>query len=583
MASAFVLGGRSIRWSLASRSIGRIIIDADMQLVIIGIVNKTLDLIVQHVLEHMGLLQNTLWMLDTGPGATMQDTQIKDEMGKPWAAVRAYWRRRHTVGFWDWASVVRLFLCLGLSLSVLFLGASLNTVAWPKQRWFPNRYTRTVNLTEHATEAFTIYTPLQTLERIAWDQDVRDGRSLVGDAFAEMTSKHAIGGAADEIARAIAASRALLVLTRLPGMYNESLQDWQGTSPLVGPNAQSTSLTGIQTQINGSTVQTLSVQSEHVASLFTFHQQHGKAFARTATGFHAILQMTGPSLRTVCSNLTEDSVPDDEIDIRMPDNGASFTVQIGPNAELSFRGVYCTLVFMQALVPVESWITDLQPIPWIGISNITAPASLQPLPMNTASADALIAKSLATHFNATMPSLQGLVPDTGLVPLLTMAARTLQAQRPDFDSDAASMAAVIAILAQQQLSASSWTFRVHEDHLIASWPVQWQLYGSGPRLPWEWIAIVAFCIVLLAMANYMGLVLVYRIRPGAWLGLSGMMCVAHKTSETLPEVDRVRSADSFQTRQKIARKMDDEVRYKVKADVDQWPILLECTRMGKPR
>jgi hypothetical protein len=528
-------------------------------------------------------MYNTLWMVGTGGGATMQDLLIKNEMTKPWAAIGSYWRRHHTVGFWAWRSIGRLFLCLGISVSVLLLGASLNTIAWPKQRWYPNR--DTMNLTGHRTEEFTIHTPLQSLERIDWDQDVRDGRNLVGDVLDVFHSTNDTGGAADEIAGAISASTALLVLTRLPALYNRSLKDWQGTWPLVVPDVrypQTTYMTGIQTQTNESTVQSLSVQSQTIAELFRYHQHHRKSFARTAIGFHGIFQMTKPALRTVCGDLTAGDVQENDVDIRVIDGSASFSVHIGRSTGLSFAGVTCTLTFVQALVPVEAWITDLMVPPWTGISNITAPASLQPLPIDTASADTLIATSLATHFRAMTPKLQGMVPTFGLVPHLILTARTLQAPGLDFGSDAAAMSAVIAILAQQQLSTALWTFRVHEDHLIASWPVCWQLYGSGPRLTWEWIAIAVLGIIFLVTINHIGLLLGYRIQPGLWLDLSGMLQVAYGTCEPLPAVDKLLLKPSPHAQQERAKEFDDEIRFKIKVGDNNWPVLVECASSGAP-
>lgn len=464
--SAIVLGLKREQWPLTPKTIGSIEVDQDLQLILIGAMNKTLDVVVQAVLEHMARLYNTLWMIPSGEGATMQDTQIKNEMAKPWAAIRAYWRRHYAVGFWAWGTIGRLFLTLAISTSVMLLGAGLNTIGWPKKRWYPD-HVRTMNLTENPSKDLTIHTPIMSLERVDWAEDMRTGLALVGGVpqLDENGLPVLTDGAADEIAGAIAASTAFFALTRLPGVYRRSPQDWLNVweTPAY--------ITGIQTRINGSTVQSVSVQSQRIVELFKYHQDRGKSFAKTATGFHGIVHMTAPSLRTTCGDPVADGALENGLEIGKPDdNSASFAVHIGPSDGLSFAGASCTLTLSQALVPVETWIVDLGS-PWMSLQNITAPANLRLLPINTAPADAPMTARLAAHFKSMVPMLHGQVPSFGVVPHLIMAARMLQVQHSDFGSDTAALSAVVASLAQQQLSTASWTLRAHEGNLIASAPV----------------------------------------------------------------------------------------------------------------
>jgi hypothetical protein len=580
---ALILGGGGKLWSLTTKSIGSLIVDQDTQILLIGVVNKSLDVIVQSILENMTRMYNTIWMLQPGEGATMQDVLIKEEMAKPWVAIRAYWRRRHAVGFWAWGSIGRLFLTLGISTSVMLLGAGLNTIAWPKLRWYPTRNTMLVNLTEIPTEKFTIRTPLQYLQRIDWAEDLRNGIALVGGVpkLDENNTPVLTGGAANEISGIISASTVFLALARLPGAYSKLPPEWSslwdkalsymGIEPRPDRSAY---ITGIQTRVNGATTQSISVQAQQVIELFKYHQSHDKSLGKRAEGFHGILQLTTPSLRTRCGSLTTDDVLENHVDVVRSDNSASFTVHVGANNGSSFAGASCILTLSQGFAPVEVWIVA-QGAPEMGISNITAPENVQPLPIDTAPENAVLTSMLSAHFEEIMPTLHGMAPHFGLVPHLVMAARKLQVQHPDFDSDAAAMSPVIATLAQQQLSTASWTLRTHEGHLIASAPVHWQLYGSGPRIEWQWAIAPVLIIILLVTLNHIGLLLVCRFRPAPWLDLGGMLRVSNQTEGTLPSVERIRSVGPLRDREDVTQDANDMIRYNIRISDDQWPKLVE--------
>jgi hypothetical protein len=150
---------------------------------------------------------------------------MKNEMAKPWSAIDAYRRRRHGVGWFGWM-LVRLFVTLAISVSVMLLGAGLNMVGWPKRWWFPDPG-REMKLTGHWSGSLTIHTPLNSLTRVDWSADMIAGLDLVGGIpqLDENGQPLLTGGAADEIAGAIAASTAFLALSRLPGAFRRP-QDW---------------------------------------------------------------------------------------------------------------------------------------------------------------------------------------------------------------------------------------------------------------------------------------------------------------------------------------------------------------------
>jgi hypothetical protein len=569
-----VLGLKRERWALKGTTLGKIQFDEELQLITIGLVNKSLDVIVQAVLEHMARLLNTLWMVQDSVGATMQDMQLKNEMTKPWDSIIAFRRRGQIQGLWRQRSVVRLVVTLSISMSVMLLGASLNTVGWPKKRWYPN-HQREMSLNENSDQDLTIHTPLMSLERVDWGDDMRAGLALVGGV--PQLDEHGvplmISGAADEIAGAIAASTAFFSLTRLAGMYNRSPPDWLSVWDTP------TYMTAMQTQINGPAVQSLSVQSQRITDLFYDQKRYGKPFTRTATGFHGIIRMTAPLLATTCYGPAANGPPDNGFDVRHPeDNSTTFSVLIGPSKGFGFEGAECKLTFSQGLVPVDTWIVDMQSAS-MALHNIAAPIEPWPLPITTHHTDALIASTLATHFAAIIPMLHGQVPSFGVVPHLAMAARMLKTRRTNFTTDIAALAPVIATLAQQQLSTASWTLRAHNDTLISSAPVHWQLYGSGPRMSWEWLTMSFLVILFIVMAKQVLLLVVYKIDPGSWLEPGGMLRTAHKTPQLLSTVDEVYKSSPPEDRERVAKCADNSVRFVVRnlQDQDQWPEFIECT------
>jgi hypothetical protein len=573
--SAIVLGLKREAWSLTPTTIGRVEIDQELQLILLGVMNKSLDVLVQAVLEHMARLYNTIWMIGSGDGSTMQDLDMKNEMAKPWSAVNAYWRRHHGFGWFGWGTLVRLIVTLAISISVMLLGAGLNTVGWPKRRWYPDPG-REMNLTGHWRDEISIHTPLTSLTRVDWSADMVAGLDLVGGIPQQDENGEPLltSGAADEIAGAIAASTALYALSRLPGAFRRP-PDWLNVYDTPAY------ITGMQTCTTGFSVQTVSVQSEQIQGLFRYHKDH-TPLAKTARGIHGIVQLTGPALSSTCGDLVGDSPPDNGVEIRQPDDGITiFTVVLGPSAGLNFAGTSCSLKFFQALVPVSTWIVD-EEAPSMSLHNITAPMDLQILPSDTSPADALIASRLASHFKSMLPMLHGQVPSFGIVPHLVLAARKLQSEHTNFKSEAAALSAVVATLAQQQLSTASWTNITHKDYRIASAPVQWELYGSGPRLKWEWTALTVLFILLMVMLDHIRLLLTFRIQPGAWLYPGGMLRTAHRAPSTLPSgnkalpsVEEVHAAGALRDREDITKNADDMMRYKVTAVEDEWPVFVE--------
>jgi hypothetical protein len=60
-------------------------------------------------------------------------------------------------------------------------------------------------------------------------------------------------------------------------------------------------------------------------------------------------------------------------------------------------------------------------------------------------------------------------------------------------------------------------------NIITSFPIQWQIYGSGPRLAWERIIVFVLAVVLCSLCLGLWQMIVYWMAPGDWTEVPGLM------------------------------------------------------------
>lgn len=128
--------------------------------------------------------------------------------------------------------------------------------------------------------------------------------------------------------------------------------------------------------------------------------------------------------------------------------------------------------------------------------------------------DTLIASNLADQFNGIEPNLVGLVQrgPTLTDHFIALSRQFVALNRTGLDSDAAGLAPVIGTLLSQILTTATWLEEADPGGAtVSNAPIQWQGYGSGPRLRWEWtISIVLGVILVLAMVDIV-LIVTYRL------------------------------------------------------------------------
>lgn len=205
-------------------------------------------------------------------------------------------------------------------------------------------------------------------------------------------------------------------------------------------------------------------------------------------------------------------------------------------------GTYCQMTLQQVLFPVGLWLENLGSINLFlddavlsSLSDYKMDEVSVPISLNASGSDHDCAKSLRDQLNISLNRIDRLL-DNGIVHHMTLTARHLAGLTNGFSKtsapDAASMASVIAAIAQHLLTIASWnmTASPHPDATVDSYPIRWQVYGSGPRLAWEWAAAAILAVVLLAVLLGGLFGLVSGIKSGPWLETAGIMLIANQST-----------------------------------------------------
>jgi len=190
------------------------------------------------------------------------------------------------------------------------------------------------------------------------------------------------------------------------------------------------------------------------------------------------------------------------------------------------------MTLQQALFPVGSWIVDNAPDAEVSINNYGINMNTVPYLLDPSLGDSDCAHQLAIGIGATVGSMNGLTP-AGLVYEVVLMARRLNVINENLSpvNDTAGMTAVIATIAQHLFSIAAWNMTAFPDptRLTTSYPVRWQVYGSGPRLPWEWATATVDIVILFSLLCGAVLKMMWRIQAGPWLEVGGMMLVANES------------------------------------------------------
>ena len=214
---------------------------------------------------------------------------------------------------------------------------------------------------------------------------------------------------------------------------------------------------------------------------------------------------------------------------------AVITTNFGPVPSLGFEGARCSSVFRHGTYAVNVWIVD-RASPDLSFNHYGAEWNQKIVYELVTASDFDVADGVGGQARDIMPRLEPLVPSTKLLPQFLLMSRNLQAIDPVVNSDAMGLSIVVGVLLQNVLSMGNkyWSplpssLPSRSEERLASYPIQWQLYGSSPRLKWEWAAVAVLVIVLLSFCFGMYQTLRYWMAPGPWVQLDGMMMIAQQS------------------------------------------------------
>lgn len=142
-------------------------------------------------------------------------------------------------------------------------------------------------------------------------------------------------------------------------------------------------------------------------------------------------------------------------------------------------------------------------------------------------------QTLAGRMKGTMSKVEAILPITELVHM----SRVLQTTDSAIRSDAAGLSVVIGVMAQNLLAVSNThrpllptTLSADLDRVITSRPLQWHVYGSRPRVSWQWLTVIVLSTLIMGLCYSLFLSLYHWMGTGSWLDLGDMMRMAHESA-----------------------------------------------------
>lgn len=513
MVIAIVFGATGKVFNIPMGSILTFEVDPDTQLALLGFINKIMDLLVTTSLEQVAAMWITRSMISSD-GVALADFELGEELTKPWKAL-SFFVQRWRVGGWRMASYRRFALAIFTSVCLTGLGVAINTVGMPKERWYPPIDTAL---------------PMTTFHSIDWSIFWNRGGATFG-----------AGSHATEVQYTLLAANAFEALMSLPTGMTKQPYGWTDftlSNPDIPPAA-----IALNTRLNGTTTQGYAWQGAVLMDIFNFMRAHEDSVARVAVGMTGIITIAAPTVTVTCGDFRADeflTASNGE-----PWNGTVFTnstladqgqpalqVSLKPLPSSNFTGCTCDVSVGRILFPSEAWITNsdgvvgdvaFSPDGYGQSVNATA-APLPYEPVDTAMAQQLV-MGLSIIFDRFNSFVAALTSDE----LLLTAARTLQGYRPDFATDQATIAPVLAHVANHMVAVAGWGYN-HTENLTVDpslSQINWQVYGSSPRLRWEWAASIILGVLVAALSGVAGFMLWLRISPGEWLKPAGVLVAAN--------------------------------------------------------
>ena len=509
---AIRFGGSSRNFSVKTKQVLGRTVDADLQLAFLGLINKIMDLLLTKALQLTAGVIVTLWMTRprSSPGARLADFDLGEELTKPWEACGKFSERWSTFG-WKRAGWRRFLITLPVSVCVLLQGLAINTIGVPKERWYPEE--RQPDTAAH---------PIARYQGLDW-------MNFWNQAF------QTLGGGDNSwrVMDGYIASSTYLAFQDFARLMNETADDpknygWRTFTPR-------TDYTALDTRHNKSTSVGIAFHESLIADTFKWLQANGTTRSRRAIGVQGDLKMAVPSTLVSCRALLDrwdnGTLSQDSGSVIVDDAETSTTFQLHllPILSNNFSGASCDLSFRRVLFPFNIWVIN-EDAPWTSVNKYNQKFDIDPEVLGFESIDTNITNALSQQVRATASRLDNFLQDMNTTQWLLAIARELRSRRPEYISDAEALSPSIALLTNHLLTIAQWGVTWPEDgEKVRSSSLRWQLYGSGPRLPWAWAAVTILAILATTLIASLALSFWHRIVPGEWLRPAGMLVAANSS------------------------------------------------------
>jgi hypothetical protein len=291
------------------------------------------------------------------------------------------------------------------------------------------------------------------------------------------------------------------------------------------------------------TIQTMAVHGELAAAMYSEQSATSKYnWARYSSGWDATLKVPGLLLETECFSVNGSAV-------------GSWTVAANENATISlniglymsnnsFEGVQCLISIENAQIVLQQWLYDGSGDYSYSINNWGQGTNLSIWKLGGSEDDLSMATEGTEWFQAFLPNLQNLssAPQiVNLTSLIITIADSLMSLNRGY-SESLAISAVVGAIFADMFTSFEWTYTDIPGNTTHQGPIRWQIYGSGPRLPWEWTIAIVLGVVVMIHVYDLGLLLRYNgLARGHWLSLGGMMRTAN-SSPPINESTDIQSA-----------------------------------------
>jgi hypothetical protein len=282
-----------------------------------------------------------------------------------------------------------------------------------------------------------------------------------------------------------------------------------------------------------STIQTMAIHGEVAAAMYNEQSTTSKHnWARYSSGWDATLKVPGLLLETECFSVNGRAVGSWTV---AANKNATISLNIGPyTSNNTFEGVQCLISIENAQILLQQWLYDGTGDYGYSINNWGQGSNHGIWKLGSSEDDFFVATEGSDWFQAFLPNLQNFSSAPQIVNLtslvITIADSLMSLNRGYSENSAVS--AVVGVIFADMFTSFDWTYTDIPGNTTYQGPIRWQIYGSGPRLPWEWTIAIVLGIVIMINVYDLGLLLRYKgLAHGYWLSLNGMMRTANSSPQ----------------------------------------------------